>query len=338
MSKPLLYVAELSANHNQSLDRAHKIIDALAEAGASAIKLQTYTPDTMTLPIQREEFVVSETNDLWGGRHLYDLYTEAMTPWEWHRELFSHTRDRGMVPFSSPFDRSAVDFLEDLDCPIYKIASFEIVDVELIAYAASTRKPLIISTGMASLREIAAAVEAAESAGCSDITLLKTTSSYPASPRHSNLSTLKTLRQAFGWPVGLSDHTLGIGVAVAAVTLGATVVEKHVTLDRADGGVDSGFSMEPEEFSQLVTECDRAAMALGEVHFGPSEGDIASLAFRRSLRLRRDVKAGERLSKENAIAIRPSGGLSIHQFSLFEGMTFRSDQSAGDPVTPEMFK
>jgi len=332
------YVAELSANHNNSIERAHSIIDAVADAGGTSIKLQTYKPETMTLKLDRPEFKVASDNELWGGRHLFDLYSEAMTPWEWHGELFDHARDRGLTPFSSPFDSSAVDFLESLGCPIYKIASFELVDTDLIAYAASTGKPLIISTGMASLVEISRAVEAAEASGCSDITLLKATSSYPASPLHSNLSTLGTLRQAFGWPVGLSDHTLGIGVAVAAVTLGATVIEKHVTIDRADGGVDSGFSMEPEEFSQLVTECDRAAVALGKVHFGPSEGDIPSLAFRRSFRLRRDVQAGEKLSRENAIAVRPSGGLSIHQFSLFEGMTFRSDQSAGDPVTPEMFK
>lgn len=338
MGDSINYVAELSANHNNSLERAHLIIDAIADVGGTSIKLQTYKPETMTLKLDRPEFKVAKDNELWGGRHLFDLYSEAMTPWEWHGELFDHARDRGLTPFSSPFDTSAVDFLESLGCPIYKIASFELVDTDLIAHAASTGKPLIISTGMASLLEIAGAVETAEKFGCTDITLLKATSAYPASPKDANLSTLLTLKQAFGWPVGLSDHTLGIGVAVAAVTLGATVVEKHVTLERADGGVDSVFSMEPEEFSQLVTECDRASVALGKVHFGPSEGDLASLAFRRSFRLCRDVKAGEKLSRENAIAVRPSGGLSIHQFGLFEGMKFRSDQNAGDPVTPEMFK
>lgn len=338
MASSVNYVAEMSANHNNSLERAHTLVDAVADAGGTSIKLQTYKPESMTLRSERPEFKVASTNKLWGGRHLFDLYSEAMTPWEWHGELFDHARERGLTPFSSPFDSSAVDFLESLGCSVYKIASFELVDTELIAYAASTGKPLIISTGMASLAEIARAVEAAEKSGCRDITLLKATSSYPASPTHSNLLTLQTLKQAFGWPVGLSDHTLGIGVAVAAVTLGATVVEKHVTLNRADGGVDSGFSLEPEEFSQLVSECDRAFTALGKVHFGPSEGDLASLAFRRSFRLCRDVKAGERLSRENAVAVRPSGGLPIYQFNILEGMTFTSDQSAGNPVTPEMFK
>lgn len=338
MASSVNYVAELSANHNNSLERAHAIIDAVADAGATSIKLQTYKPETMTLKLDRPEFKVSMDNKLWGGRHLFDLYSEAMTPWEWHEELFDHSRNRGLTPFSSPFDQSSVDLLESLDCPIYKIASFEIVDTELISYTASTGKPLIISTGMASLVEIARAVEAAESSGCRDITLLKTTSSYPAKPEHANLSTLAALRQTFGWPVGLSDHTLGIGVAVAAVTLGAKVVEKHVTLDRGDGGVDSGFSMEPGEFSQLILECDRAASAVGKVHFGPTVGDNDSLLFRRSFRLHRDVVSGERLSRHNASAIRPAGGLPIHQFSLFDGMIFNSDYRAGDPVSPEMFK
>lgn len=337
MSK-ISYVAELSANHNNSLERAHSIIEAVSNAGATSIKLQTYKPETMTLRINRPEFKVSRENKLWGGRHLFDLYAEAMTPWEWHEELFEDARSRGLTPFSTPFDSSAVDFLESIGCPIYKIASFEIVDTDLISYAASTGKPLIISTGMASLVEIAEAVEAAEVAGCTDITLLKATSSYPASPEHSNLATLDTLRRTFGWPVGVSDHTLGLGVAVAAVALGAGVVEKHVTLKRTDGGVDSEFSMEPEEFSQLVVECERAAQSLGRVHFGPSQGDIASLGFRRSIRLSRDVRAGERLSKENSIAVRPSGGLPVNQFTLFEGMTFKSDESAGTAVTPGMFR
>lgn len=337
MSPAINYVAELSANHNNSLERAHSIIDAVAEAGGSSIKLQTYKPETMTLKLDRPEFKVANENKLWGGRQLFDLYAEAMTPWEWHSELFDHARELGMAAFSSPFDASAVDFLEDLGCPIYKIASFEIVDVDLIAYAASTGKPLIISTGMASLAEIAEAVEVAEKSGCNDITLLKATSAYPANPEHSNLATLRVIREAFGWPVGVSDHTPGIGVAVAAVTLGASVVEKHVTLRREDGGVDASFSLEPQEFSLLVSEGNRAALSLGSVRFGPNEGDSSSIGFRRSIRLVQDVKAGEVLSKDNAAAIRPGGGLPVSLFKEFQGLEFTSDYKEGDAVTSNMF-
>lgn len=338
MTSDVFFVAELSANHNQSLSRAHEIVDAVALAGASAIKLQTYKPDTMTLNLNRPEFRVKDSHELWGGRSLYELYSEAMTPWEWHEELFDHAKKKGMVAFSSPFDFSAVDFLEEIGCEIYKIASFEIVDTDLIAYAASTGKPLIMSVGMASMREIATAVETAEGAGCTDLTLLKATSAYPADPRHSNLLTLRALKQAFGWPVGVSDHTPGIGVAVAAVTLGATVVEKHVTLSRADGGVDSAFSLEPSEFGQMVVESNRAKQALGEVRFGPSEGDADSLQFRRAYILTRDVKAGETLSRDNARALRPGGGLPVINFPLLEGLKFSADCIAGDPLSPEMFK
>jgi N-acetylneuraminate synthase len=332
------YVAELSANHNNSLERAHSIIDAVSDAGATSIKLQTYRPETMTLRIDRPEFRVPISNSLWGGRQLFDLYSEAMTPWEWHGELFEHARSLGLRPFSSPFDSSAVDFLETLGCEIYKIASFEVVDTELIAYAAATGKPLIISTGMASLREISVAVEAAEKAGCNDITLLKATSAYPADPSHSNLATMKVMNESFGWPVGISDHTPGIGVAVAAAALGATVIEKHVTLRRSDGGVDSAFSLEPEEFGRLVIESARAREAIGGVAFGPSDGDRESLTFRRSYILTQDVEKGDVLSHANARALRPGGGLAVAEFALFEGLAFTSRHSAGDPVKPDMFK
>lgn len=332
------YVAELSANHNNSLARAHNIIDLLADAGATSIKLQTYKPETMTLKSDRPRFIVSKENSLWGGRSLFDLYAEAMTPWEWHQELFDHANQRGMTAFSSPFDFSAVDFLESLGCPIYKIASFEIVDLELIRYAAATGKPMIISTGMASVREISEAIEEAEKAGCTDLTLLKTTSSYPADPKYSNLATLQVLQNLFGWPVGVSDHTLGIGAAVAAVALGAVVVEKHVTIKRSDGGVDSAFSMEPLEFRQLVSECETAASAVGRVQFGPTQGDHNSLEFRRSLMLVRDVSVGESLSRENVRALRPGGGLPVSHLELLEGMVFTRDFEAGSPVTSEMFK
>ena len=332
------YVAELSANHNSSLERAHRIIDAIADAGGSSIKLQTYKPETMTLKLDRAEFKVDPANSLWGGRHLVDLYSEAMTPWEWHAELFDHARTRGLTPFSSPFDSSAVDFLETLGCPIYKIASFEIVDTELVAYAAATGKPMIISTGMATLREIAVAVETAEKAGCDDITLLKATSAYPADAEHANLSTMRALRDSFGWPVGISDHTPGIGVAVAAAALGATVIEKHVTLRRSDGGVDSAFSLEPEEFGQLVTESSRARDAIGQIAFGPSEGDRESLGFRRSYILTRNVRKGDLLSRENSKALRPGGGLPVADFVLLEGLAFTANYFEGDYIRPGMFK
>jgi N-acetylneuraminate synthase len=326
------YVAELSANHNQSLERALEIIERMGQAGASSIKLQTYTPETMTLNIGVGDFVVAKSNKLWGGRSLFDLYKEAHTPWAWHKDLFQATRDLGMTPFSSPFDRTAVDFLEDLGCEIYKIASFEIVDTELIQHAASTGKPLIISTGMASIAEISEALEAAQRGGATDVTLLKTTSSYPASPKFSNLTTMSKLHELFGVKVGVSDHTMGMGVAVAAVALGAVVVEKHVTLKRSDGGVDSSFSMEPQEFALMVVEAERAREAIGGVHFGPSEGDESSLAFRRSLYVSDYAKAGERVSRSNVRAVRPGGGLPIRFFKDVEGMKFSEDVSPGTPL------
>lgn len=338
ISQPINFVAELSANHNKSLERAHEIIDRLADSGATSIKLQTYKPETMTLDLLEPRFVVPKENALWGGKTFFELYEDAMTPWEWHGELFSHAKERGLLAFSSPFDSSAVDFLETLNCPIYKIASFEIVDLQLIRYAASTGKPLIVSTGLATLREIAQAVEAAKDAGCKDLTLLKTTSSYPADPSHSNLATLSLLRKVFGVPVGVSDHTLGIGVSVASAALGATVIEKHVTLRRADGGVDGAFSMEPDEFGSLVEESIRAAASIGEVHFGPTEGDKESLAFRRSLVITRDVSKGEVVSEKNVRALRPGGGLPVSDLPLVEGLRFSGNFRAGEPVVMTMFK
>jgi len=331
--KKVLFVAELSANHNQSLDRAMEILDSVARAGASAVKLQTYTPETMTLPISSQAFVVSDTSSPWFGRSLFDLYAEAMTPWEWHKPLFERIIELGMIPFSSPFDRSAVDFLENLDCPIYKIASFELVDLPLIGYASATGKPLIISTGMGSLQEIADAVDAAREAGCEDITLLKTTSSYPASPEHSNLMTMVELANIFDVKVGISDHTLGIGASLAAVTLGASVVEKHVTISRSDGGVDSQFSMEPEEFEVLVREAKVARQALGTVSFGPSLGDEGSLAFRRSLYVSQDVSVGDEVSAENVRAVRPGFGMPVKMLASVTGMRFSADLIAGTPLT-----
>jgi len=338
MNSDLLVVAELSANHNNSIKTALETIRAFADSGASAIKLQTYKPETMTLNLDYPEFKVSESNSLWGGRTLFDLYQEAMTPWDWHEELFLECKRAGIFAFSTPFDNTAVDFLETLDCPLYKIASFEVVDVRLIEYVASTGKPMIISTGMASLAEIDQAVAAAKKGGCMDITLLKTTSAYPASPKNSNLRTMPILGQLFGTKFGISDHTLGIGASLAAVALGASVIEKHVTLTRSAGGVDSTFSMEPDEFKSLVNEAETVQDSLGIVHFGPTEGDMASLAFRRTLYLTRDVRAGESISDENSRAVRPGHGMAIANYELVLGLKFVKDFPIGTPVSMDLFR
>lgn len=302
-------IAEMSGNHNGSLDRALAIVDAIADAGAHAVKLQTYTADTMTLNIAEREFVIRDAQSLWHGRSLYDLYREAHTPWEWHRPIFERARARGLLAFSTPFDATAVDFLEALEVPCYKIASFENVDLPLIRRAAATGKPLIISTGLARVEEVADAVGAAREAGCSDLILLKCTSAYPASPVDSNLATIPHLASMFGCQVGLSDHTLGIGAAVAAVALGATVIEKHVTLARRDGGVDSAFSLEPDELRALVSDSERARLALGSVRYGPSGYEVGSLVFRRSLYAVEAVPRGEQFTPANVRAIRPGYGL-----------------------------
>lgn len=338
MEPSVFIVAELSANHQNSVEIAVETIRQFAKAGASAIKLQTYKPETMTLKLESEDFRVDLSNVLWGGRTLFDLYQEAMTPWEWHEELFFEAKKLGILAFSTPFDISAVDFLETLGCPIYKIASFEVVDLNLIQYAASTGKPLIISTGMATLAEIDQAVSVARKGGCKDLTLLKTTSAYPASPEHSNLKTMPVLGEIFGTKYGISDHTLGIGASLAAVALGASVVEKHVTLDSSSGGVDASFSMEPLEFATLVREAKNVQKSLGNVHFGPSEGDRPSLTFRRSLYLSRDVRAGERLTKENSKAVRPGHGLPIANYDLVLGLKFVNDFPLGTPISMEMFR
>lgn len=303
-------VAELSGNHNESLGRAIEIVERVAESGAHAVKLQTYTPDTMTLDLAAGEFVVDDESSPWHGETLYELYRRAHTPWEWHEEIFARANELGLVAFSTPFDETAVDFLETLNVPAYKIASFECVDLPLIRKAASTGKPLIISTGMATIAEIGDAVSVARDAGCRDLILLKCTSSYPAPPEESNLATIPQLRATFGCEVGLSDHTLGIGTAVASVALGATLIEKHVTSSRADGGVDSSFSLEAVELKILVAETARAWRALGVVHFGPTESERNALGFRRSLYVTRDMSAGERLTPQNLKAIRPGRGMA----------------------------
>lgn len=329
-------IAEMSGNHNQSLERALEIVDAAAHAGADAIKLQTYTAQTMTLDVRMPGFVIDDPNSLWAGRQLYDLYREAHTPWEWHRPIFERAAARGLHCFSTPFDETAVDFLESLDVPAYKIASFECTDLPLICKAASTGKPTIISTGMATLAEIDDAVRAAREAGCGQLALLKCTSTYPAAPENTNVRTIASMREVFGCEIGLSDHTMGCGVAAAAVAFGATMIEKHFTLRRAEGGVDSAFSLEPEEFRQLRTETDRAWQALGRVAYGGTQAEAKSRVFRRTLYVARDMKAGEVFTKENLRIVRPGLGLPPKYFEAILGKQIRRDATAGTPLTWEL--
>lgn len=330
-SRPFI-IAEMSGNHNQSLDRALQIVEAAARAGAHALKLQTFTPDTMTLNLQEGEFFISDPNSLWQGQSVYALYEKAQTPWEWHKPIFQRARELGMLAFSSPFDETAVDFLESLDVPCYKIASFENIDIPLIRRAAATGKPLIISTGMATVAELDESVKAAREAGCRNLVLLKCTSTYPASPKNSNLLTIPHMRELFGCEVGLSDHTMGVGVAVAAVACGASVIEKHFTLNRADGGVDSTFSLEPAEFATLVTETERAWQSLGQVAYGPSDAETWAVTRRRSVYIAEDVKAGDVLTRENLRCIRPSHGLPPKFFEELLGKTVKRDAKKGTPM------
>ncbi len=330
--RPPFIVAEMSGNHNRSLDRALAIVEAAARAGAHALKLQTYTADTMTLDLDRGEFRIEDPGSLWRGRTLYSLYDEAHTPWEWHRPIFDRCRDLGLIPFSTPFDATAVDFLESLDVPCYKIASFENTDLPLIRKAAATGKPLIISTGMATEQELREAVVAAREAGCGGLALLKCTSTYPASPENTNILTIPDLREKFGCVAGLSDHTMGIGVAVASVALGAAVIEKHITLARADGGVDAAFSLEPQELRLLVGEAERAWLALGTTAYGPTSVERASLAFRRSLYAVKDIKAGDKLSAANMRAIRPGYGLPPKFYDELLGRTVIRNIARGTPL------
>lgn len=333
--KPFI-IAEMSGNHNQSLERAVAIVEAAAESGADAVKLQTYTADTMTLDFSENEFFIDDERSPWKGSSLYDLYKTAHTPWDWHEPLIERANQLGMLCFSSPFDASAVDFLETLDVPAYKIASFEIVDLPLIRRVAATKKPMIISTGMATLGEIHEAVEAATTGGCEELALLKCTSTYPATPENSNVRTIEHLRKLYGCEVGLSDHTMGLGCAVAAVAFGATIIEKHFTLRRADGGVDSAFSLEPPELGRLVTETERAWQALGDVRYGPLESETASLAFRRSLFVAEDLNAGDRLDAGNLRIIRPGTGLAPKHYDVVLGRTVKTDVKRGTPLSWEL--
>lgn len=325
-------IAEMSGNHNQSLDRALEIVEAAARAGAHALKIQTYTAKTMTLDMDSEGFAITDPDSLWKGTTLHQLYQQAHTPWEWHKPLFDRCRELGLIGFSTPFDNTAVDFLESLEVPLYKIASFENADLSLIRRVASTGKPMLISTGMASLAELDEAVGAAREAGCRDLVLLKCTSSYPATPEESHIKTLPHLRDLFGVEVGLSDHTLGIGVPLAAIALGATVIEKHFTLSRAEGGVDSAFSLEPDELQALVIESERGWQALGKIRYGRTESERKSLQFRRSLYVTQDMKAGDAFTSENLRAIRPGKGLSPKYYETFIGKHAKRDVKRGTPI------
>jgi len=325
-------IAEMSGNHNQSLERALDIVDAAAAAGAHALKIQTYTADTMTLSLAEGDFLITDSKSLWKGRNLHDLYAQAHTPWEWHEPIMARAHERGMLCFSTPFDETAVDFLEGLGVPAYKIASFENIHLPLIRRVAATGKPIIISTGMATVAEIDEAVRTARAGGCDDIVLLKCTSTYPATPENTNVRTIPHMRALFGCEVGLSDHTMGLGVAVAAVAHGATVIEKHFTLRRADGGVDSTFSLEPEEMRSLVIETERAWQSLGTVSYGPTAQEVPSLQFRRSIYVAEDIRAGEPFTSTNLRAIRPGFGLPPKYMDVLLGRHATRDLKKGTPL------
>ena len=331
-SQPFI-IAEMSGNHNHSLERALAIVEAAAQAGVQAVKLQTYTADTMTLDIDEGEFFIDDPNSLWQSTSLYKLYQQAYTPWEWHEAIFKRCRELGIIGFSTPFDASAVDFLESLDVPCYKVAAFENTDLPLIKKIAATGKPLFISTGMATIAELDETVRAAREAGCRDLVLLKCTSTYPASPENTNLRTLPHLQELFDCAVGISDHTMGVGVALASIALGGMVVEKHFTLSRADGGVDAAFSMEPAEMRLLVDESLKAQMALGKICYGPTAEEVPSLKHRRSLYITEDLKAGDELTPERMRAIRPGLGLAPKYYELLLGRKVKYDVKKGTPLS-----
>lgn len=334
--KPFI-IAEVSGNHNQSLQRALDIIDAAAKTGADAIKLQTYTADTLMVKRMDEGYVINDKKSLWHGRSMYDLYQEAHTPWEWHEALFNRCHELGLECFSSPFDETAVDFLEKLNCPCYKIASSENTDVILLRKVAATGKPVIVSTGLATLSELASTVEILKEAGCKDIILLKCTAAYPANPRDANLKTIPHLKNLFHCEIGLSDHTMGIGVAVASIAFGATLIEKHFTLARSDGGVDSAFSMEPDEFKALVTESTIAWQAIGDIHYGPAESENTKIS-RRSLFIVNELKKGDKLTTTNVASKRPGYGIPVKFIDQVIGMSVTKDIPYGTPLTWDLIK
>ncbi len=331
-------IAEMSANHHSSLDRALQIVEAAAEAGADALKIQTYTADSMTLNLDSGDFFIADDSSLWKGQSLYRLYQQAATPYAWHQAIFDKCKAVGLIGFSSPFDIEAVDFLEQFDVPCYKIASFENIDLPLIQRAASTGKPLIISTGLATLAEIDEAVRTVRQAGCDQFVLLKCTSTYPAEPKQSHIATIPHMKAAFQCPVGLSDHTLGIGAALSAIGMGASVIEKHLTLSRQDKSADAVFSMEPSEFKQLVEEAERGWKAIGNIRYGPEGMEAKSLQFRRTLYVVEDLRKGERITSRHIKAIRPGGGLPPKYESVILGMKVTKPVRKGTPVSWDLFK
>ena len=336
-AKPFV-IAELSGNHNGSLERALNLVEAAAATGAQCIKLQTYRADTLTLDVRAGEFVISDPKSLWAGRSLHDLFEEAHLPWDWHEPIMRRAQELGMICFSSPFDETAVDFLETLQVPAYKIGSFECTHLPLLKRVAATGKPVILSTGMASLAEIDEAVRTLRSGGAAEVAILKCTSTYPSTPENSNLRTLPHLREMFDCEVGISDHTLGIGVSVAAVALGAVIIEKHFTLARQDGGVDSAFSMEPHEMKMLVEDSERAWQSLGRIHYGPTSAEKNAVKRRRSLYVSRDMSAGEALTLENIKVVRPGHGLEPKFLDAVLGMKVVEAQAMGTPITWEMLR
>ncbi len=335
---PPYVIAEMSGNHNQSLERALEIVEAAADCGVHALKLQTYTPDTLTIDSDRSEFFISDKKSLWKGRTLYELYKDAYTPWEWHKQIFDRCRELDLTVFSTPFDDTAVDFLESLDVPAYKIASFENADLPLIKKVASTGKPIFMSTGMASLPELDESVRTARDAGCKDLILLKCTSTYPSDPVDSNILTIPHMIDTFDCMVGISDHTLGIGAAVASVALGAVAIEKHFTLSRDEGGVDSAFSLEPLEMKMLVEETRIAHDSLGSVHYGTTQSEKKSVQFRRSIFVVEDIKKGELLTQKNVRIIRPGHGLAPKHFEAVMGERAIKNIKRGTPIKWELLK
>jgi N-acetylneuraminate synthase len=327
-------IAEMSGNHNQSLERAKEIIRIAAATGAHAVKLQTYTADTMTINHRGGLFDITDKNSLWYGRNLYELYQEAHTPWEWHKPLFDYARELGVICFSTPFDETAVDFLETLNVPCYKIASFENTDHPLLKKVAKTGKPVIMSTGIANITDIIEAVQVLRENGCNDLVLLKCTSTYPSSPENTNLVTIPVLQQIFpDCIIGLSDHTMGVGASIASIALGGRVIEKHFTLKRSDGGVDSTFSMEPDEMSSLVTESERAFLSLGKVQLDVQKVEEKSKAFKRSIYVVKDINQGQPFTGQNIKIIRPGDGLAPKFYNETLGKLAKSDLKRGTPLS-----
>lgn len=334
--KPMI-VAEMSGNHNQSLDKALKIVEEVAKTGAHALKIQTYTADTLTISKKDGDFFLGDKNSLWYGMSMYELYQQAHTPWEWHKPIFDRCNELGLLCFSSPFDETAVDFLEELECPCYKIGSTENTDFNLLKKVASTGKPVIISTGMATVSELGEIVSVIREAGCKELVLLKCTAAYPAKPSDANLLTIPHMGNMLNCHVGLSDHTLGTGVAVASAALGATVIEKHFTISRKDKGVDSNFSMEPHEFKQMVTDTEVAYSALGEISYGATSNENNNLS-RRSLYVVKDIKKGDIITNENVRSIRPGYGLAVKYFDDILGMKVTKNVQRGTRVSFDLVK